>query len=382
VQPAAVNFRMVRLAREIRGWSQTVLARESGVAQAVISRIESGLRQPHEGDLRVLGRALGFPAEFFFEPDTPSAAPLFRKRSIRSVRTNQLIQARINIAVLVARRIIDAGITIETPFVFPEPGGLTREPTAATHELRRAWQLPNGRVDSVTRVIENAGGVVLHVDFGTDDASAAFVSSLADSRLWFLLNTRERAGDRARLSLAHELGHAAMHRLLPVYDEGRLEPEAYEFAAALLLPSPEFDRQIRGGQLTLSQARDLKRHYGVSIQAIVRAARDRGLIGGERYTSLYKQISARGWRLDEPDPVKVESAEIWPAALRTHRERHGYTDEDLALIARVSTDTLYELFPTTLAPRLRPVGPADPGTRGYQRSTQSQGPSGTLHLLS
>lgn len=349
---APANFRMIRLARELRGLSQSALARESGVAQAVISRIESGMVRAHQGDLGVLGRSLGIPLSFFYEPDTPSAAPVYRKRAIRSVRVNQMIQARVNTAVLAARRILDAGITVDAHFVFPDPGSITRDPAAAATELRRAWRLSSGRVDDVTAIIESAGGIVLHVDFGTDDASAAFVSSLSDARLWFLKNTREVAGDRARFSLAHELGHAVMHRLLPVYDEGKLEPEAHAFASALLLPAHEFNPQIRNGSLTLSQARDLKRAYGVSVQAIVMAARDRGLITQDRCTSLYKQISARGWRTKEPDAVPVERAVIWADALQVHRERHGYSDQDLADIARVSVEILADLFPTTVPRRL------------------------------
>jgi Zn-dependent peptidase ImmA (M78 family)/DNA-binding XRE family transcriptional regulator len=349
------NFRMVRLAREMRSMSQTQLARESGVSQAILSRIEGDIRPATDGELEQLASTLRLPVAFFLEPDAPAAAPLFRKRAIRSAGANRMIQARINAAVLAARRILDAGIDIDTPFAFPGPGEVPRDdPVAASRMLRRAWRLPNGRLDNVTDVVERAGGIVLHVDFGTDDASAAFISALGDTRLWFLVNTRESAGDRVRLSLAHEVGHAVMHRYLPVHDESVLEPEAYEFAVALTLPPEDFDRAV-SGDLTLRRARDLKRAYWISIQAIVKAARDRGLIPGHRYTSLYKQISARGWRRDEPDPIPVERPRIWPSALSVHRERHGYTDEELARIARLTVDDLRELFPHDFTRRLRVV---------------------------
>jgi Zn-dependent peptidase ImmA (M78 family) len=208
----------------------------------------------------------------------------------------------------------------------PQPD--SSRPASAAAILRTAWRLPNGRIDNITKVIEAAGGIVLHVDFGTDDASAAFISTLGDERLWFLVNTQETAGDRVRLSLAHELGHAVLHRYLPVQDEARLEPEAYEFATALMLPSEEFDLNV-GPELTLCRARDLKRSYWISIQAIARAARDRQLIDGRRYTSLCKQVSARGWRREEPDPLPVERPGVWPNALAVHRHRHGYDDDDL-----------------------------------------------------
>lgn len=352
---SSANFRMIRLAREMRSMSQTQLARDSGVPQAILSRIEGDIRPATDVELDQLARALCLPVAFFLEPDTPAAAPLFRKRAIRSATTNRTIQARINTAVLAARRIMDAGIDIDTPFTFPAPGEVPREdPVEASRILRRAWRLPNGRVDSVTDVIERAGGIILHVDFGTDDASAAFVSTLGDARLWFVVNTRETAGDRVRLSLAHEMGHAAIHRFLPVHDESMLEPEAYEFGVGFLLPPEDFNRAIKA-DLTLRRARDLKRAYWISIQAVVKAARDRRLISPHRYTSLYKQISARGWRRDEPDPIPVERPTIWPSALEVHRNRHDYSDEELAHIARVTSDDLRDLFPRDFLPRLRVV---------------------------
>jgi Zn-dependent peptidase ImmA (M78 family)/transcriptional regulator with XRE-family HTH domain len=347
------NFRLIRLARELRGLSQTAAAAQAGIPQAVLSRIEGDIRPASHDELRALAATLDFPARFFSESDAPAAAPLFRKRAIRSVRVNRLIQARINVAVLAARRILDAGIEIAAPLALPEAGEIPPDdPMLAAQSLRQAWRLPSGRVDSMTATIEAAGGIVLHVDFGTEDASAAFISMLGDSRLWFLVNTRETAGDRVRLSLAHELGHAVMHRYLPVHDESRLEPEAYCFATAFTLPPNDFDVVV-DGNLKLSRARDLKRAYWISIQAIIRAARDRHLISADRYTSLYKQISARGWRRIEPDPVPVEQPTIWPSALTTHREVHDYDDEELAKIARVSPEVLASLFPHDFAPKLR-----------------------------
>ena len=352
--------------------SQTRLAAESRVPQASISRIESNLRAATQDEVRKLAAALDVPSSFLTSPDTPAAVPLFRKRAIRSATANRKIQARINTAVLAAKRLLDAGVEIETPFAFPRPGEVPNDdPIVASRIVRRAWRLPNGRIDNVTAIIEAAGGIVLHVDFGSDDASAAFVSTMDDPRLWFLVNTRETAGDRVRLSLAHELGHAIMHRYLPTHDEAILEPEAYEFAVALLLPPEEFDRAV-GSDLTLRRARDLKRANWVSIQAIVKAARDRNLITASRYTSLYKQISARGWRRDEPDSVPIEQPSVWPAALEVHRGRHGYSDDELAQIACITPEDLSDLFPRNFAPRLRvvgaprptpTVGPQDPARR-------------------
>jgi Zn-dependent peptidase ImmA (M78 family) len=353
------NFRMIRLGRELRGLTQTEVARNGGPSQVRLSRIETGQATAGDDDIVSLCSVLRLPSEFFREPGAPAAVPLFRKRAIRSARTLNTIHARLNTAVLVARRLLDAGVNVELTQFFPEPGDFSPDdPRLAAEVLRRDWRLPVGRVDNVTDLIESAAGIVLRVDFGSADASAAFIGMQGDeARLWFLVNTREEAGDRVRLSLAHELCHAVLHRRLAAIEETETELQAFTFASALLMPSSEFDRAIPFDALTLSDARRLKETFGVSIQAIIRAAYERGRISRSRYTSLFKQLSARQWRTHEPDPLPVEMPSIWPEVLRVHREQHGFSDTDLAEIARVDEPTLGDLFPDSFRrrPRLEAV---------------------------
>lgn len=349
-----LNFRMLHLARHLRGVTQTALAAEAGLPQARLSRIEAGALQASTQELEQLARALRLPTRFLTEPGVPAAAPLFRKRAIRSAKRLTTIQARLNTAVLIAQRLLDAGIELDPPQTFPEPGQFpAEEPVRAAEELRRAWGLPRGRVDDLTAVIESAAGIVLYVDFGDDDATAAFITTPQDGRMWFLLNTREQAGDRLRLSLAHELGHAVLHRRLATAEETDQELQAFQFAAALLLPADVFDRGIPHDRLTLTVARQLKQTYWVSIQAIIRAAYDRDRIGRERYTSLFKQLSTRGWRTNEPVPIPREQPRLWPEILRVHREDHAFTDDQLAELCHVALETLSDLFPDDFArPRI------------------------------
>ncbi len=363
---APINFRMLRLARELRAITQTQLAGVSGIPQARLSRIESGQIPATDSDVTAVAGALELPAAFLAEPGIPAAVPLFRKRAIRSVKRLTTIQARLNTAVLIAQRLLDAGIDLDPPQTFPDPGEFpAHEPIHAARELRRAWRLPVGRIDDLTAVIESAAGIVLYVDFGADETTAAFISTPGDERMWFLLNTRERAGDRLRLSLGHELGHAVLHRRLPASDEAEQELEAFQFAAELLLPADTFDRAVPYDELTLARARSLKETYWVSIQAIIRAAYDRRRISRARYTSLYKQLSARGWRTEEPIAIEPETPRLWPEILRVHREQHRFSDDDLAGTARVTTAILRDLFPRDFAgaqPPLRLVRSASSPT--------------------
>jgi hypothetical protein len=57
---------------------------------------------------------------------------------------------------------------------------------------------------------------------------------------------------------------------------------------------------------TLSSLAMLKTEWGVSIRSLIRRARELGYINQDRATSLYKQISARGWNKSEPGYVAQE----------------------------------------------------------------------------
>jgi transcriptional regulator with XRE-family HTH domain len=66
----------LRVAREVRGWSQDDLAEHSGVSKVAISRLERGLRTPRVETMRKLSRALGVEPHRLFPlgDDAPTPA--------------------------------------------------------------------------------------------------------------------------------------------------------------------------------------------------------------------------------------------------------------------------------------------------------------------
>ena len=82
---------------------------------------------------------------------------------------------------------------------------------------------------------------------------------------------------------------------------------------------------------------------------------------------LYKQLSARHWRIVEPEPIALEEPRLWPDVIRVHREVHGYDDSELAAIAHVHVQLLADLLPEffRVRPRLRAVTASD--ARASQR---------------
>jgi Zn-dependent peptidase ImmA (M78 family)/DNA-binding XRE family transcriptional regulator len=340
----AFNASLLRLVREAYGWPQTRLAREAGIAQGTVSKYEKGLVEPGAKQVEALANVLGFPASFFEQPDARPAAVLYRSRALRSARKEAEVRARLNLSRLIAQRLL-IDIEIEREARFPSPDREYPDAETAAADVRAGWWIPPGPIDSVSDLIETAGGIVLRVDLGCDEVDAAYLHPLGDPVRWFFVNTRTTAGDRVRFSLAHELGHAVMHEVEMLPDTKEAEDESNLFSGAFHLPRQELLADLPRGRLRVGHLVELKRKWGVSMGAIAMRARQIGAITAADLTAIWKELGWRGMRMNEPVDVPVERPQILDSALRIHRRDHGLTDADLARVAHVDVATLADLFP-------------------------------------
>ena len=66
--------------------------------------------------------------------------------------------------------------------------------------------------------------------------------------------------------------------------------------------------------VTITSISRLKPRWGVSIQALIRRARDLGMVSQRQYRYLFEQLSTRGWRMREPSNLDIPVEK--PRALR------------------------------------------------------------------
>lgn len=358
----SVNHRLLKLAREAHGWPQKQLSERSGVAQGSLSKYEQGLQTPSDPQLEAIAAALGYPTEFFTQLEAKPTTVLYRTRVLRSAKLESQVRARLNLARLVVTRLLD-DVTVETVTRFPEPDQRYDSPQHAAAALRTAWGVVPGPVDNMSNLIEAAGGVVVPVDLGTDQTVAAYLHPLGDPIRWFFVNTRVGAGDRVRFSLAHELGHAVLHEDALVPDTREAEGEVNRFAGAFLMPPNDLLAELPRRRLTISDLVTLKRIFGVSMQSVAMSAHESGAISRSELTRLFRELSYRGWRTNEPAPIAREQPAVLALALDVHRNEHGYSEDELARVAHVSRDVLADLLPDYFARpdqgRLRVVGKND-----------------------
>lgn len=322
---AVFNPDMLRLARGSAGKTQTELADLMEVSQGKISKWEDGLREPSQEEVQRLGEVLRFTPEFFYQTDAVygfgTCCMYHRKRQSLQTGVLNSIHDRINFLRIGISRLLR---NVEMPEHRFEPLDIDEygPPGKIAQLVRTQWQLPYGPVRNLVGAIEAAGGIVVPFRFGTKllDAVSQWPRNMPP--LFFVNN--EIPADRWRFSLAHELGHIIMHRT----PSPTPEPEADSFAAEFLMPERDILPDLH--EVTVPKALRLKSRWRVSMQAIIRRAKDTGAITPRKYTSLNAYISKLGYKKDEPEPIAPEYPTTMNRLIDVHQNQLGYDIEELS----------------------------------------------------
>jgi len=337
---------LLLLARQYRERSQSEVARGAGLNQGHYSRIENGLlpEGPSPDNVARIAKTLAFPPEFFYQPERAvgmplSVHPFHRKKQGVGDGDLKRVHAELNFRLIHLRKLLEA---IELKSVLPLPwidvdeGGGPRE---IARKIRKSWMIPPGPIEDLTALAERAGIVVVWCEFGTAiDGVTMMVPGMPPV---VFLNGSTPA-DRMRASLAHEIGHAIMHRV----PTDTIEEEAYTFGAELLVPERELRKDLIGGRLTLERLARLKAKWRVSMQFLLFQAKEIECVSPHQSQYLWKQISRLGWRTREPAETDFahEAPSLFPRVLGLHLEELGYGMEDLAKFLRMAPNDLRSLY--------------------------------------
>ena len=311
-----VRVRTLRVANDM---SQTTLARAlGGETNSLISKIETGRLRPTSEQLDQIAAVLDCTPEYLLTPvpEVISTRPWLRAYADAPAKTVQAAMADNEIAYEWAER---ASLR-RLPDAIPDLSDDAEDPAvieAYAREVRDTLGLDTEQpVRNAIRAAEKLGCVVLPLadELGRHLGISQYINSVPHIRV-----SRARAnvpGDRQRFTVAHELGHLGLHAGSPpptsADDARRLEAQAHRFAGAFLTPEEPLleDLESLGGRVTLATLQELKSHWGVAIKMLVVRLRQLDRISSDQATSLYKQISKRGWNTGEPVPVTNEHA-VW-----------------------------------------------------------------------
>ncbi len=295
--------------RELLGMTQADMAAATGITSSAVSQAERGATTLSAGNLARVASVLEVAPDAFAErPEQQiDLAPQFRHLRQTPMREQRRAQRLVRAAAQIAA-ILREAVDFPEPFSFAHPvdpdqpiAEVAGQVENAAARTRAALEIP-ADVPIGSELIDHleARGVTVVRDRDTDpdiDAYSAIVDGLP---VIVLDGSEDSVWDRDNFTLAHELGHLVMHRGIGHVPGTRtVEAQAHRFAGAFLGPAnalgPELPSDLDWGRYL-----HLKRRWGMSMAALVRRAKDLGVIDDVLYTRAMKQRSAHGWRLVEP----------------------------------------------------------------------------------
>lgn len=350
------NPEMLTLARMSRGITQTELATKVETNQGRISKIEHGFLVPDDALVNRLAETLNYPCEFFFQPGYIHTLPSWfhRKRKQVSQTTLGRIHAEIAIRIRhIVQLLMSAEIRVLRPLPQYDIDQFDGDVENIARVVREVWGIARGPIADLALVLEEAGIVLVPCEFGTTDVDAIGMWLQGMPPMVFF-NTSAPT-DRVRFSIAHEVGHLIMHAT-PTED---IEAQANRFAAEFLMP--EYDIRPQLSNVSLSVLAILKKIWLVSMQALLKRARDLRTISEKKATALWKQMSALGFRKREPAELDLppERPQLLRELIHYHTKELGISEPQLRSMFRLLEADYQRLYAWAVTPkrnRLQLVG--------------------------
>lgn len=298
-------------ARKAERLTQKKLAEMVGVTRAAISYFESGERRPDPLTVVKIAEALNQPVKYFTTP-TPlefgkRSPNFFRQHGAKTKKKNEASDKY-------AAWFAQSAYAFDKYVNFPKVNLPSFEPSNSSEvysweelddlaqKTREHMGLGLGPISNTIRLVESHGVIVGRLILENENVSA--FSFWSGDRPFVFLASDKKSAARARYDVCHELAHLVLHRWVTteeIEDKDRLkviESEANYFAGAFLLPFKSFPNEVFSPRL--SGFEHLKGRWKTSIQAMVKRCKDLGIFDEYQCTNLYKEISRRKWRTNEP----------------------------------------------------------------------------------
>jgi len=259
--------------------------------------MEADLYRPSRDYLKVLAKETGFGLPFFepsYVDEFPSGALLYRAKTAVSKAERQRAHGLTSVAFELAVSL--ASKLKQVPNNLPR---LKEPPEKAAQITRAALGIaPHVPVVDVMQVAERNGILVLQIpgEIPGLDGFAAWAGSPYPRPVIALLGGK--AGYRINFTLGEEIGHLVLHTPLTVSVK-EADSQARAFAQEFLLPLEAMIEEMRR-PITLSNLAPLKPRWKVSLQMLIRRARDLKLATPNQYRYLNQQVRMNGWTQLEP----------------------------------------------------------------------------------
>lgn len=316
----------LRIARLTSGFSLHDLGERVGTTRQYIHQLETTDKKVPTRDLvEALAYELQVDASFFGYPignQVKEEECHFRKQRSTLVSDRRESIAR---ATLLNKLIETLEQYLELPTVnFPqfEVSSLADAETVSL-ECRKYWNLGDGPIKNMIRVVENAGAIVSTFGSISEKIDAL---SLARSRPVIVLNTTKNS-PRIRMDIGHEMLHILGHGGIETGDR-ETEAQADNFASHFLLPRAALYREYTHRsktRLDWNSVYSIKIKWGISARAIIYRLNQYGMISPSQYRTANIHLSKTGQTKEEQfdDRVPLDLPELLPSSLLLLLKTYG-----------------------------------------------------------
>ncbi|WP_414931877.1 helix-turn-helix domain-containing protein [Vibrio europaeus] len=303
------NSLRLKIARERRGLTKKTLAELTGVTTRTLSTYEnSGILD--STDSSVVGKiaqVLEYPVEFFYS-DNPEQIV---KEGVSFRAMTKLSAAKRDAALSAGTLALEFSTWLENRFNLPSPNILDcssedfSDPESAAQLLREHWKLGELSISNMVHLLESNGVRVFSLTENCLEVDA--FSFWLDEKPFVFLNTM-KTPERSRFDAAHELGHLVLHKHSS--NNGRqAEEQADKFASAFLMPKGSVLAKVPSYP-SISQLLKLKKHWKVSLAALIRRTYDLGLSSEWHYRQLNIELSNLYGRKSEPEGIETRESSL------------------------------------------------------------------------
>ena len=325
----SIDFgKRLRSARLMAGLSMEDLAKKAQgiVTKQSISKYEKGMMKPSSEVIIRLAKALDVKPEYFFRKKSIELSNMeFRKRADIPLKTLESLKQR-TIDFLERYIELENILGISDKFENPLKDFIIEsleDVEKAALELRNAWKLGLSPISNLLEILEEQGIRVFEVQNIDDfDGLSAHVGDIQ-----VIVINKDLSTDRIRFTAAHELAHI----LCEFPQNKQKEKLCHTFAGAFLFPKEVMEKELmkKRKQISIWELEELKKIYGISMQAIVKRANLLGIVSDFYYRNFQSMLKQKGWK--EKEPADYEGRE---EAIRFSQLLHYAVNEEIVTLSR------------------------------------------------
>lgn len=305
----AERFKSARL---MKGFSLQDLANalDNQLSRQALHRYEKGEVIPDTEKINLLSKALDVNPDYFFRSTKVELGEVeFRKLSKMPQKEATVIK---EITKEKLSRYLELEEILGLPNEFEdylkdfEIVTEYEQVNRAAELLREKWSLGSGPIFNIVELLEDKNIKV--VDLRVNDDFDGLQTRVNGTIPVVAYNVNKiNKPDRIRFTLLHELAHLLLK--FGNITERQKETLCHQFAGAMLLPEKTLKAELgeHRNKLSINELGNIKKQYGISMQAVVMRAKDCGIIN-EHYTKqFFFIIRQMNWKVDEP--VEYNGAE-------------------------------------------------------------------------